>query len=127
MHQGSFLARFVVLAPLVTLAAGCGGGAATGNTDQLQIGLSQFEITLTNTSGRALVDLVAEIEPAGPASHFTTRIYRLENGEKRSVAHSAFFDRDSVPFSPRTAKASRVIVTGQDISGKQVRVEMPFR
>ena len=57
------------------------------------------------------MDVVAEIKPAGPSSHYMTRLPRLENGEKRSLAHTSFTDRDYVPFSARTAKPTRIIVT----------------
>ena len=74
--------------------------------------LSRFEVAVTNVSGHVLTDVVAEIEPVGPGSHFVARIDRLDNTATRTLAHSNFADRDSVPFSPRTKKAKRVIVTG---------------
>ncbi len=127
MQHRFFLTRFLVLAAAASLAASCGAGAAAGDTDHVQVTLSQFEVGLTNISGHALLDLQVEIEPTGPASHFTTRVARLESGESRGLAHSNFYDRDSVPFSPRNVRASRVIVTGQDLDGKPVRVEAPFK
>ena len=54
-----------------------------GDADKLRIVQSQFDITVTNTAGKALFEVKAEIEPTGPASHFTTIIARMENGEKR--------------------------------------------
>jgi hypothetical protein len=127
MPHRFFRTRLSVLVALLGLSAACGGGAATGDLDKIQVTQSQFEISLQNTSGKAMMDVVAEIEPAGPASHFVARLARLENGEKRSIAHTSFNDRDHVPFSARTAKPTRIIVTAKDIDGKTVSVDLPFK
>jgi hypothetical protein len=127
MPHRFFRTQLLVAAALAVLALGCGGGAGTGDLDKIQVTLSQFEISVTNTSGRALMDVVAEIEPAGPSSHYTSRLVRLENGEKQSIAHTSFTDRDHVPFSARNTKATRVTVTAKDIDGKVVTVSVPFK
>ena len=62
------LARLLVLASLVGtvgVAAGCGGAAGTGDLEKIQVTLSQLEITVTNTSGGPLSDVLTEIVPAG--------------------------------------------------------------
>ena len=127
MPHGVFVARVLAAASLVVLVVGCGGPAATGDLDKVQVAVSQFEITVTNSSGSSLSDVVAEIEPIGPASHFTARLGTVSNNEKRSVGHGSFSDRDGVPFSLRTAKPARVIVSGTGTDGKPVRVEVPFK
>ena len=130
MPLGTFRERFVVIIAVAALAAAnarCGGGAATGDTDKIQIIQSQFDITVTNTYGKALFELKAEIEPSGPATHYSTIIARMENGEKRVLAHNVFTDRDGIPFSARNVKASKVNVTAKDIDGKPLRVEMPWQ
>jgi len=127
MPHRSFRTRFLAIMAFVALAVSCGGGTGTGDLDKIQVTMSQFEVSVTNTSGKALMEVVAEIEPAGPASHFTARIPRLENGEKRSLAHTSFTDRDYVPFSARVTKASRVTVTAKDIDGKSYQVQVPFK
>ena len=127
MPLGKLRTRFVLITAIAALAAGCGGGAVTGDTDKIGVVQSQFDIAITNTSGRALFDVKTEIEPAGPASHFSTIIARMENGEKRVLAHNLFSDRDSVPFSARNVKASRITVTAKDIDGKAFRVEVPWK
>jgi len=114
-------------AALAGLAAGCGSSAGKGDLDKIQVTQTQFEVVVTNTSGKALMDVLAEIKPAGPSSHYTTRLARLENGEKRSLAHTSFTDRDYVPFSARTAKAALIIVSAKDIDGNVIRVELPFK
>lgn len=120
------LARLLVLVPLVALAA-CGGGAASGDLDKLQVTLSQFAVSVTNTSGHVLTEVVAEIVPTGPSSHFKARPETLGSGETRTIAHTSFMDGDSVPFSPRTAKARRVMVTAKDVDGTVLQVELPFK
>ena len=130
MPLGTLRTRFAIViavAALAAVSAGCGGGAATGDVDKITVVQSQFDIALTNTSGRALFDVKAEIEPAGPASHFSTIIARMENGERRVLAHNLFSDRDSVPFSARNVRASKVTVTAKDIDGKAFRIEVPWQ
>jgi hypothetical protein len=120
-------AVITALAALAALPAACGGGAPAGDTDKIVIVQSQFDISVTNTSGKALFEVKAEIEPAGPASHFSTLVARMENGEKRVLAHNLFSDRDGVPFSARNVRAKGVIVTAKDIDGKALRVEVPWK
>ena len=120
-------ALIIAIAALAAACAGCGSGAPVGDTDKIQVVLSQFDIAVTNTSGKALFEVKAEIEPAGPATHFTTIIPRMENGEKRVLAHNLFSDRDGVPFSARNVKAKQVTVTAKDIDGKALKVEVPWK
>jgi hypothetical protein len=126
MPHRSLRTRVVLILALALAVTGCGGGAATGDVDKLTIVQSQFDVAITNTSGRALFDVKAEIEPAGPASHFSTIIPRMENGERRVLAHNLFSDRDSVPFSARNVRVSRITVSAKDIDGKAVRIEVPW-
>jgi len=130
MPLGNDRTRFLIIAAVTALAilpTGCGGGAPTGDTDKIQIVQSTFDVSVTNTSGKALFEVKAEIEPVGPATHFTTIIPRMENGEKRVLAHNLFSDRDGVPFSARNVKAKGMIVTAKDIDGKAYRVEMGWK
>jgi hypothetical protein len=120
-------ALIIAIAALAAACAGCGSGAPVGDTDKIQVVLSQFDIAVTNTSGKALFEVKAEIEPTGPATHFTTIIPRMENGEKRVLAHNLFSDRDGVPFSARNVKAKQVTVTAKDIDGKALKVEVPWK
>ena len=69
----------------------------------------------------------AEIVPVGPGTHFTTLIARMENGERRVLAHNLFSDRDGVPFSARNHKAKAVAVSAKDIDGKPLQVEMGWK
>ncbi len=121
------LARLLVAVALACPVAACGGAAPAGDTDKLQVTLSQFAVSVTNTSGRILTEVVVEIEPTGPATAFKTRPETMGAGETRTLAHTSFVDRDSVPFSPRTAKGRKVIVTGKDMDGTELRVEVPFK
>ena len=119
--------RFVFLAALALAVTGCGGGAPTGDVDKIEVVQSQFDIAVTNKSGKALFEVRAEILPVGPSSHFTTLIARMENGERRVLAHNLFSDRDGVPFSARNHKAKSVAVSAKDIDGKPVQVEMGWK
>ena len=125
-HRFRFMG-FVFLAVLAAAASGCGGGAPTGDVDKIEVVQSQFDIAVTNKSGKALFEVKAEILPVGPSSHFTTLIPRMENGERRVLAHNLFSDRDGVPFSARNHKAKAVAVGAKDIDGKVLRVEMPWK
>lgn len=116
----------LALVPLTGLLVACAGGTATGNLDHFQVTMSQFEVSVKNVSGHSIGDVVAEIEPVGPGSHFIAHIDTLNSTEVRTLDHSKFRDRDSVPYSPRTKKAKTVIVTGADLDGKPLRVEVPF-
>jgi hypothetical protein len=127
MPHGVSLARLLAAASFVGLVAGCGGVAATGDLDRIQVTLSQFDIAVTNTSGGPLNDVVAEIKPAGPGSHYVARLGTVSNNEQRRVGHANFSDRDSVPFSLRNAKPTRVIVSGTTVDGKPLRIDVPFK
>jgi len=127
MPQRSHRTRVVIAAAFMLAAAGCGGGAATGDVDKIQVTLGQFDVIVANTAGRALFEVRTEIMPAGPASHFTNTVARMENGEKASLSHNRFTDRDNVPFSPRNVRVSGVVVTAKDIDGKAFRVEVPWK
>ena len=127
MPHRSYSARFVFLAVLTMAVTGCGGGAPTGDVDKIDVVQSQFDISVTNKSGKALFEVKAEIVPVGPGTHFTTLIARMENGERRVLAHNLFSDRDGVPFSARNHKAKAVAVSAKDIDGKVIQMEMPWK
>jgi hypothetical protein len=130
MPLGTFRRRFVFIVAVAAIAAvvaSCGGGAPTGDVDKIAVVQSQFDITVTNTCGKALFEVKTEILPVGPSSHFTTLIARMENGERRVLAHNVFTDRDGVPFSARNHKAKAVAVSAKDIDGKALRVEIPWK
>lgn len=127
MRHPFHLARLVGFGVLVALTGGCGGGAATGDLDHIQVTVGRFDVSLANTAGHPLLDVVVQIVPVGSGRPFVARPDRIESGEQRTLAHTSFIDHDSVPFSPRTAKASRVVVTAKDLDGKPVRVDVPFK
>ena len=117
----------LVSAVLVVAVSGCGQGAATGDLDKVRIETSQFDVTVTNISGRALLEIRAEIFPAGRSTSYSVYAPRLENGEKQSFAFNRFSDRDAVPFSPRTVKAIAIAVSAKDIDGAPIHVEIPWK
>jgi hypothetical protein len=119
--------RLALAALFMLTAAGCGGGAPTGDIDKIQVTITPFEVVVANTAGRALFDVKVEIMPVGPATHFTATLPRMDNGEKRNLSHTVFSDRDGVPFSPRNVKVSGVMVTAKDMDGKELKVEFPWK
>ena len=126
MPHRSFRTRSFVLAALAALAAGCAASGPTGDVDKIKVETSQFELSVTNTSGRALFDVKVAILPTGPSSPYTATVPRMENGERRSLSHNLFTDNDHVSFSARNTRAKGIIVTAKDIDGKELRLEMPW-
>lgn len=117
-----------ILAVVVILAAAaCGAGSASGDTDKIQIAISRFDVTVINAAGRALVDAKVEILPVGRATSYSTRVLRIENGEKRSLGFTQFSDSSGITFSPRTARPHAVAVTAKDIEGHELHVEVPWK
>jgi hypothetical protein len=130
MPLGYHRTRFLIIVAVTALAAlpaGCGGGAPVGDVDKIDIVQSTFDVSVTNKSGRALFEVKAEIVPTGPSSHYTSLIARMENGERRVIAHNLFSDRDGVPFSARNVRASKICVTAKDMDGKELHVEVPWK
>jgi hypothetical protein len=117
----------VFVTVLVVAASGCGKGTASGDLDKVQIEISRFDVTVTNTSGRALLDVNVAIFPIGRATSYTVHAGRLENSEKRSIAFDRFTDRDAVPFSPRTAKPSAIAFSANDLDGVAIQLEVPWK
>ena len=113
MPHRFFSTRFVFLAVLAMAVTGCGGGAPTGDVDKIEVVQSQFDIAVTNKSGKALFEVKAEIVPVGP--------------ERRVLAHNLFSDRDGVPFSARNHKAKAVAVSAKDIDGQAIQMETPWK
>ena len=124
----SFGGRFAVpcLCLVLVAAAGCGGPAASGDLDKVGIAISRFDVTVTNTSGRALMEMRVEILPVGRATAYTARVPRLENGQKAELSFARFSDRSAIQFSPRTAKPQAVAVTANDVDGTEIHVEVPW-
>jgi len=125
----AFGARIVVvlLCILSVSAAGCGGTVASGDLDKVSITISAVDVTVSNTSGRALLEMRVEILPVGRATSYTTRIPRLENGQTRSLGFAMFSDRSAIQFSPRTAKPQAVAVSATDVDGAAIRAEVPWK
>ena len=116
-----------ISAVLVVATSGCGQGTAQGDLDKVRIEISRFDVTVTNTANRALLDVRVEILPVGRATSYSIYAGRLENSEKRSFSFDRFTDRDAVPFSPRRANASVVAVSANDIDGVAVHAEVPWK
>jgi len=112
---------------VASAVSGCGGPAVTGDVDKIQATNSQFDVSVKNTSGRALFEVRMEIHPAGHSTVFTSQIARIENGEERSLGFTVFSDKDGITFSPRSSKPVSIAVTAKDIDGKALHVEVPWK
>ena len=119
----------VALAAAALAGAACSsqGGSGAADNALVSIQTSQLWITVENKAGMALTDLVIEIIPAGSQVAYTATYYRLENGEKRDFAAANFTTRDNTPFNIRVSRPKAVRLTGKDITGKVVRVDVPWR
>ncbi len=121
-------------APLAALAlaavffgAGCSAGSTSNAQAPIGVQTSQLWVTVENRAGMALTDLVIEIIPAGSQVAYTARHWRLESGEKRDFAAANFTSRDNTPFNIRVSRPRAVRVTGKDVTGKVVQVEVPWK
>jgi hypothetical protein len=117
----------LVSAALALAACSSSGGSGASENAPVLIQTSQLWITVENRAGMALTDVLIEIVPAGSQVTYATRHYRLESGEKRDFAAANFTSRDNTPFNIRVSRPRAVRVTAKDITGKDVRVEVPWR
>lgn len=119
--------RLAILAALVIAVGSCGGPTATGDLEKIQVEISQFYVTVSNTSGGALLEVRPAILPVGRQTSYSTYLPRLESAEKRDLAVNSFRNSDGVPFSLRTVKAQVVAITAKDLNGNEVKVEVPWK
>jgi len=108
---------------LVTLG-GCGQGAAQAEDAPIRVEVSQMFITVENKAGLALRDVQVQLIPYGGATDFTLMVYRLDNAEKRDFMLGEFRGSDGTPFNARVVKVKTVKVSGKDIDGNLVEVEV---
>lgn len=127
MAPASCVRRLLFSGVLILAAAGCTQNVASGDLDKVQIDISRFDVTVTNISGRSLMEVRVEIVPVGRKTLYSVHVGSLQNAEKRSYAFSRFSDRDGVPFSPRTARATAVAVNGKDMDGAPIAAEVPWQ
>jgi len=127
-HRGSpWLA--VALAGAALASATCSSSGGSGAAENALIGVqtSPLWITVENKAGMALTDIVIEVIPVGSQVAYSTRHWRLESGEKRDFASNSLRARDNTPFNIRVSRPKAVKVSGKDVAGKVVQVEVPWR
>jgi hypothetical protein len=117
----------LVSAALAGIACSSSSGPGAAENAPVAIQTSQLWITVENKAGMALTDVVIEIIPAGSQVAYTANYWRLESGEKRDFAAASFTSRDNTPFNIRVSRPKTVRLTAKDITGKVVRVEVPWR
>jgi hypothetical protein len=116
------------MSALLLVAPGCGGqGSQSPENAPVRVEISQMFITVENRAGLALTDVKVEIVPYGAPTTFAMTLSRLSNGEKRDLALGSFRGMDGTPFDRRVVRARQVIVTGKDINGNEVKVEVPWK
>lgn len=111
---------------VVTLAA-CGGGSAQAENAPIRVDISPMFITVENRAGMALTDVKVRILPYGGATEFSVSVYRMANAEKRDFMLGDFRGTDGTPFNGRVVKVKNVKVSGKDINGTVVEVEVPWK
>jgi len=122
------LAFLAGMLALLLVAPGCGGqGGQSAENAPVRVEVSQMFITLENRAGLALTDVKVEIVPYGAPTTFAVTLSRLGNGEKRDLALGSFRGQGGTPFDRRVVRARQVIVTGKDINGNEVKVEVPWK
>ncbi len=83
-------------------------------------------LTVQNMAGQPLLEVSIAIQPTGPRPPFTTRIGRLETGEKRDISFGDFSSRDGTRFGLRVARPREVSATAVDLVGKKYDVKVPW-
>jgi len=113
---------------LVVSLAGCGQGSSQAQEDApIRVEVSQMFITVENRAGLALRNVKVQIIPYGGATDFSVMVYRLENAMKRDIPLADFRGLDGTPFKIRVVRSKSVKVSGTDIDGKTIEVEVPWK
>jgi hypothetical protein len=120
-------ALFAAGVALVVTVASCGGDVPTGDVGSFQVQFSNLYLTVQNTAGLAMNDIEIEIHPSGRPIVYSTGILRLENSDKREISLGSFKDREGASFNLRQSKPKSVVITAKDLSGKIVKVEIPWK
>jgi hypothetical protein len=105
---------------------------ATGTSGQngaafLDLQITTFGLMATNQVGKPLNDVTVTIKPVGYPLLYTTRVRRMESGEKRELSFGAFLDRDGQAFSLRTVRPKEIVATAVDLGGTQHDMTIPWR
>jgi hypothetical protein len=132
-----FRTRFTLISSLVVfawIASACSGSpesvGAVGTTGQdafVNLELTSFSLSVENTSGQTLSDVVLAITPYGGYTVFTKEISRLNLGEKREMTLAEFRGRDGTPLNLRVVRARDLSVTAVDLSGQKRNLVMPWK
>lgn len=120
-------AVFLIGGALVVALAGCGGGAVQAEDAPIRVDVSPMYISVENRAGLALRDVQVKIVPYGGATEFCVTVYRMANAEKKDFMLGDFRGKDGTPFNARVVKVKAVQVSGKDIDGNLVEVEVPWK
>lgn len=106
-----------------TVEAGAVGTAATG---PIGITFSQTYLTLENRAGVPIVDTRVEIITRGLRPPFRTTVPRLETSSKHDIPYNQFRSADGTTFQRGALPTRTLKVTGTEITGKVIELEIPF-
>ena len=112
---------------LVIVIAGCGSGGAQAEDAPIRVDVLPMYISVENRAGMALRDVQVKIVPYGGATEFIQTVYRMANAEKKDFMLGDFRGKDGTPFNARVVKVKMVQVSGTDINGTLVEVEVPWK
>lgn len=127
MHRRTRAVVILIAGALLLGLAGCGGGSAQPADAPIFVEISPMYITVENRAGLALRDVEVRIVPYGRATEFSITTYRMANAEKKDFVLGDFRGKDGTPFNARVVKVKNVTVTGKDIDGNVVEVEVPWK
>jgi hypothetical protein len=107
------LAAALVVASMAIACSGAASdpaadGVGTSGENSLAVNVrnTAFDVTVENTAGMPLVDVVVSIKPVG-RTPYTKFIPRLENGQQRSLVLSEFTGNDGTAFNLKIARVQK--------------------
>ncbi len=124
MHPRTRAAVILTSGALMLVLAGCGGGSVQAEDAPIFVEVSPMYISVENRAGLALRDVQVKIVPYGGATEFCMTAYRMANAEKKDFLLGDFRGKDGTPFNARVVKVKTVQVSGKDIDGNLVEVEV---
>jgi len=121
------LASVLAFGVIACSAVACSNGNESVQAADAPIGIetSQLFVTVENKAGTPLLDLRITVQTAG--APYTYLITRLEAGQKKDVALSAFSSRDGTALSLRMVKPRAVQASATDLVKKQYDAKVSWK
>ena len=122
-----FLALVLAAGALTGLQCGAGMGAADQESKLIRIEPSRIWITVENTSGESLQQVLVQMVPHGESTIFAVSPTTLAAGESRDFPIANFRGRDGTPLDLRVARIKSVRVNATTAQGKPVQAEVRWK